>query len=111
MKDGNKKHVTNEVQASHMGDYQSSVESQNIFDVTALEIPLTSKLQILGQTLPNKEFRGFQQISWSIHLWGFKLCRSKCDMKLSIWFLSQRLSSEIEAPVSHLFFVEESFRV
>ena len=43
---------TNEVQASHMGDRQSSVAAQNIFDVTALEILLESKQQILGQTLP-----------------------------------------------------------
>lgn len=40
-----------------MGDYQSSVAAQNIFDVTALEILLASKLQILGQTLPNDEFQ------------------------------------------------------
>lgn len=42
-----------------MGDYQSSVAAQNIFDVTALEILLASKLQILGQTLPNDEFQHY----------------------------------------------------
>ena len=42
-----------------MGDYQSSVAAQNIFDVTALEILLASKLQILGQTLGNDEFQHY----------------------------------------------------
>lgn len=40
-----------------MGNYQSSVAAQNIFDVTALEILLASKLQILGQT--NNEFQHY----------------------------------------------------
>lgn len=40
------------------GRRRSSVASQSIFDVTALEILPTSELQIVGQTLPND---GFQQ--------------------------------------------------
>lgn len=46
VKDCNKRHVTNEVRASHMGDHQSSVAAQNIFNVAALEILLVSKLQM-----------------------------------------------------------------
>lgn len=57
VKDWYEKHVTNELQASHMGDYQSSVAPQNISDVTASEILLPSKPQIFRQTLPNDEFQ------------------------------------------------------
>lgn len=47
------------------GRRRSSVASQSIFDVTALEILPTSELQIVGQTLPND---GFQQC------WAFQRC-------------------------------------
>lgn len=59
VKDWSKKHVTNEIQASHMGDYQSSVAPQNISDVTASEMLLASKLQIFRQTLPNDDFQQY----------------------------------------------------
>lgn len=48
------------VQASHLGDYQSSVAAQSIFDVTALERLLESKLQIFfggKKYLPNDDFQ------------------------------------------------------
>lgn len=67
-----------------MGDYQSSVAAQNIFDVTALEILLASKLQILGQTLPNDEFQHYVFIilfSSIQHLRTVGGEESTCDFK------------------------------
>lgn len=109
VKDWNKKHVTNEVQASHMGDYQSSMAAQNIFDVTALEILLASKLQILGQTLPNDELQRYYVPTYLMahtfvdtkavqkRMWSPKwvyYCQSKQqfykDASFSIWFVIQR---------------------
>lgn len=69
-----------------MGDNQSSVAAQNIFDVTALEILLASKLQILGQTLPNDEL---QRCYVHTHLMDhtfvdIKTLQSQCDITLGI---------------------------